>query len=437
MESDRAPLPDGRSAPAAALPIASAGIVGAGTMGTGIAIAFADAGIPSIVIEPDEAQIERATETVAGTFAHQVERGRIGHDEARQRGRSIRFEHDIRALAGVDVAIEAVVERVSVKREVFARLDAVCKPEAILASNTSTLDIDALAAATSRPDRVVGLHFFAPANIMKLLEIVRGRATSPATLATAIALGTTLRKIGVVSANAFGFIGNRMLFDYAREAIRLAEEGVDPARVDAVLKAFGMAMGPFAMFDLTGLDVLWHIVRLHPAAMLVRSRIIDRLHAEQRFGQKTGAGIYRYEQGSREPRPDPMVRDLFRAEAAAAGIAPRDDVTDDEIVQRCVYALINAGAEVIRTGVASRAGDVDLVFVSGYGFPPERGGPMWYADEIGAATVLAGIERLRASHGTAWTPSPLLREIAERGGVFVGPRRPGRVPSPVRGIAVP
>jgi 3-hydroxyacyl-CoA dehydrogenase len=421
----------------AARRIASAGIVGAGTMGTGIAIAFADAGIPSIVIETGAEQRERAKRTVIDTFARHVQRGRMREDEALERTRSIRFANDLRELGGVDVAIEAVFEDLAVKCDVFARLGAVCNPDAILASNTSTLDIDALAAATSRPERVVGLHFFAPANIMKLLEIVRGRATSSQTMATAIALGKTLRKVAVVSANAFGFIGNRMLFDYAREAIALAEEGVDPARVDAVLQAFGMAMGPFAMFDLTGLDVLWRIVAGNPGALRLRSRIVERLSAERRFGQKTGAGIYRYEPGSREPRADPVARELFRREALAAGVAQRDDVTDDEIVQRCIYALINAGADVLRTGVARRAGDIDVAFVHGYGFPPYRGGPMWYADAIGAAAVLAGIDRFRAARGDVWTPSPLLIEVAERGATLAGASAQGGCPPPFVALDLP
>ena len=363
-------------------PIATAGIVGAGTMGTGIAITFASVGIPTVVIEPNDDQIERAKQMVFGMFAHQVQRGRLTQEEAWQRGQSIRFENDLRELADVDLAIEAVFESMPVKLDVFAKLDAICKPAAILATNTSTLDIDAMAAVTKRPGQFVGLHFFAPANIMKLLEIVRGHYTSAETLATAIKLGKTLRKVGVVSANAFGFIGNRMLFDYAREAIELAEEGVDPARIDAVMKAFGMAMGPFAMFDLSGLDVFWHIAQGNPGAIRARSRIVDRLYNEKRLGQKTGAGIYRYVKGSRDPIPDPRTLELFREEAAAAGIAPRPDVGDDEIVQRLTHALIDVGAELLRTGVALRAGDIDIVYVYGYGFPSYRGGPMWYAQEI-------------------------------------------------------
>jgi 3-hydroxyacyl-CoA dehydrogenase len=365
-------------APAHALPIASAGVVGAGTMGTGIAITFANAGIPAVVIEPNDEQIERAKQMVAGTFAQQVRRGRISEDEAQTRGRSIRFERDFAELADADLVIEAVFEDIDVKKNVFAELDAVCKPAAILASNTSTLDIDAMAAMTKRPGKFVGLHFFVPANIMKLLEIVRGSATSPETMATAIALGKRLGKVGVVSANAFGFIGNRMVFDYAREAIGLAEDGVPPERIDRAMKDFGMAMGPFAMMDLSGLDVFWHIQQGNPEALKTRSDIVDRLYREKRFGQKTGAGIYRYENGSREPLPDPVTIELLREEAVKAGIAPRPDVSDAEIVQRLAGALIAAGEDLLRTGVALRPGDIDIVYVYGYGFPAYRGGPMWY-----------------------------------------------------------
>jgi len=366
--------------PAEPVPIERAGVVGAGTMGTGIAIAFASAGIPVVVIEPNGEQIERAKQMVFGMFAHQVQRGRLTQEEAWTRGQSIRFENDYAKLADADLVIEAVFENMDVKLEVCAKLGAVCRPSAILASNTSTLDIDALAAASKRPERFVGLHFFVPANIMRLLEIVRGKDTSPQTMATAIKLAKTLRKVGVVSANAFGFIGNRMLFDYAREAIGLAEEGVPPERIDRAMKDFGFAMGPFAMFDLSGLDVFWHIAQGNPQALANRSAIVDRLYREKRFGQKSGAGIYRYEPGSRVPIPDPVTIELLREEAAKAGIAPRPGVTDAEIVQRLVGALIAAGNDVLRAGVALRPGDIDIVYVYGYGFPAYRGGPMWYPE---------------------------------------------------------
>jgi 3-hydroxyacyl-CoA dehydrogenase len=368
-------------APAQPLPIAGAGIAGAGTMGTGIALTFANAGIPTVVIDPSAEQIERAKQLVSSTYASQVQRGRMTQEEASKRGGSIRFASDYAELAAADIVIEAVFESMDVKKTVFAKLDAICKPTAILASNTSTLDIDAMAAVTKRPGKFVGLHFFVPANIMQLLEIVRGKETSAETMATAIALGKTLRKVGVVSANAFGFIGNRMLFDYAREAIGLAEEGVAPERIDRVMKAFGMAMGPFAMFDLSGIDVFWHIGQGNPDAMRSRSAIVDRLYREKRFGQKTGAGMYRYEKGSREPLPDPVTIELFREEAAKAGIVPRPDVSDAEIVQRLTGALIAVGDALLKTGVALRPGDIDIVYVYGYGFPPYRGGPMWYAEK--------------------------------------------------------
>jgi 3-hydroxyacyl-CoA dehydrogenase len=403
--------------PAEPRTVASAGVVGAGTMGTGIALAFADAGIPTVVVEANDEQIERAKQTVFGTFSYQVQRGRISQDEAWRKGQSIRFESDLHALADADLVIEAVFENIDVKKPLFAQLDGIVKPDAILASNTSTLDIDAMAAMTGRPDRFLGLHFFAPANIMKLLEIVRGAVTSPQTLRTGIALARALRKIGVVSGNAFGFIGNRMVFDYCREAVWLAEEGVVPERVDAVLKEFGMAMGPFAMMDLSGLDVFALIEQGNPEATRRRTNAMAKLVEQKRFGQKTGAGVFRYEKGKREPIPDPAVTALFAAEAERAGIAPRR-VADDEIVARLMYALVNTGAELLRTGIALRAGDIDIAYVYGYGFPPYRGGPMWYADEVGIPAVLAAIEGFREIHGDVWTPSPLLVQLAANGGTL-------------------
>ncbi|MBV8423641.1 MAG: 3-hydroxyacyl-CoA dehydrogenase, partial [Candidatus Eremiobacteraeota bacterium] len=307
-----------------------------------------------------------------------------------------------------DLVIEAVFENMDVKRDVFRKLDAIVKPEAVLASNTSTLDIDAMAAQTKRPELVVGTHFFAPANIMKLLEIVRGKSSSAQTLQTAMALGKKLRKVSVLSGNAFGFIGNRMFFDYSREAIALAEEGVSPSRVDAVMKNFGMAMGPFATFDLSGVDVFWRIQQDRGDAVGKRTNIIDRLYQAGRYGQKTGAGFYKYEKGGREPIADPEVEKLFAEEALAAGIAPRN-VSDEEIVKRLVYALVNVGADLLQSGIALRPGDIDIVFIYGYGFPPHHGGPMWYADEVGVANVVADIKRF------GWDVSPMLAELAQRG----------------------
>ena len=384
-ELSKIPFLPKASEDAGALRISKAGVVGGGTMGTGIAITFANAGIPVTVIEPNGDQIEKARQMVFGMFMHQVQRGRLTQEEAWKRGQSIVFSDDYNELADCDVVIEAVFESMDVKKQVFAKLDEIVKPDAILASNTSTLDIDEMAASTKRPDKFVGLHFFAPANIMKLLEIVRGKQTSPETLATAFKLGKTLRKVSVLSANAFGFIGNRMLFDYAREAVGLAEEGVPPYRIDAAMKNFGFAMGPFAMFDLSGVDVFWHIKQARPDMAAARTLIVDRLYELKRLGQKTGKGFYKYDPavgGGREPIRDEEVEKLFAEVAAQAGIAQNPDITDDEIVKRLTHALIDAGAQLLEDKVALRPGDIDIVYVYGYGFPPHHGGPMWYAKEI-------------------------------------------------------
>jgi len=267
-----------------------------------------------------------------------------------------------------------------------------------------------MAAVTKRPGQFVGLHFFAPANIMKLLEIVRGKDTSPQTLATAVKLGKTLRKVAVVSANQFGFIGNRMFFDYSREAMYLLESGISPSRIDKVMKNFGFAMGPFATFDLSGVDVFWHIQQERAEALgAKRTNIIDRMYEMKRWGQKTGAGFYKYEKGNREPIADPVLEALVKEESAKAGIAPRE-VSDTEIIERLTYALANVGADLLQREVALRPGDEDIVFIYGYGFPPHHGGPMWYADEVGVAKVVARMKEF------GWDVAPLLAEIAQRGG---------------------
>lgn len=368
------------------LEIRSAGVVGGGTMGTGIAIAFANAGIPVTVVEPSAEQVAKARQTIFGMFMHQVKRGRLTQEEAWARGQSIEFTDDYNALADRDLVIEAVFENMAVKKEVFTKLDGIVKPTAILASNTSTLDIDEMASVTKRPAQFLGLHFFAPANIMKLLEIVRGKETLAQTLATAFALAKRLRKVAVLSANAFGFIGNRMFFEYTREAVALAEEGVAPARIDAAMKKFGMAMGPFATFDLSGVDVFWHVAQGRPDLTLARTPILDRMYEQKRLGQKTGKGFYRYADGSREPIRDEEIEKLFSELARAAGVKQNADISDDEIARRIVSALIASGEEILREGVALRPGDVDIVWIYGYGFPPYRGGPMWYSKH---ARVLA------------------------------------------------
>ncbi len=365
--------------PADPLKINTVGVVGGGTMGTGIAIAFANAGIPVTVVEPVSEQIDRAQQMISSMFASQVKRGRLTEEEARKRGQAIAFTGEYAALADCDLVIEAVFENMDVKKEVFVKLDAVVKPGAILASNTSTLDIDEMASVTKRPEQFLGLHFFAPANIMKLLEIVRGKATSAQTLATAFKLAKQLRKVAVLSANAFGFIGNRMFFEYTREAIALAEEGVAPARIDAAMKKFGVAMGPFATFDLSGIDVFWHVAQGRPELTLARTPILDTLYEQKRLGQKTSKGFYTYAGGSREAIRDEEIETLFAELAKKAGVAQNADVSDEEIAQRIVRALIQSGEEILREGVALRSGDIDIVWIYGYGFPGYRGGPMWYA----------------------------------------------------------
>ncbi len=398
--------------------IKSAGVIGAGTMGTGIAITFATAGIPVKVIDSNDEAVEKAKQTVMGMFMYQVQKGKLTQEEAWKRGQSIVFTDDYNELADADVVVEAVFESMDVKRQVFEKLDGIVKPEGILASNTSTLDIDEMASVTKRPEKFVGLHFFVPANIMPLLEIVRGKQTSPQTLATAFKLGKALRKTAVLSANAFGFIGNRMVFDYAKAAGELAEEGVSPARIDGVAKAFGFPMGPFAMGDLSGIDVAWHIAKARPDVAKGRTGVIDRLVEMKRLGQKTMAGYFKYDKAvgkGREPIPDPDIEALFAEEAKKAGIAPRE-VSDAEIRDRLVFALVNRGAYLLEEGVALRSGDIDIVYVYGYGFPPHRGGPMWYADEVGVKHVYDRV----LSFG--WQPAPLLAQIAKDGGTFAAHR---------------
>jgi 3-hydroxyacyl-CoA dehydrogenase len=396
-----------------------AGVVGAGTMGTGIAITFAQAGIPVHVIDSNDDAIDKARQTVLGMFTYQVQKGRLTAEEGWKLAQSIVFTEDYSELADADIVVEAVFENLDVKKQVFKKLDETVKPECILASNTSTLDIDEMASVTKRPDRFLGLHFFVPANIMPLLEIVRGKNTSMQTLATAFKLGKTLHKTAVFSANAFGFIGNRMVLDYVKAAGEMAEWGIAPARVDAVATKFGFAMGPFAMSDLSGIDVGWHIAKARPDLAKGRTNVLDRLVEMNRLGQKTMAGYFKYDSSvgkGREPIPDPAVEALFAEEAKKAGITPRE-FSDREILERLTYALINRGAHLLEEGVALRPGDIDIVYVYGYGFPPHHGGPMWYADEVGVAHVRDRIELF------GWEPAPLLHRIASANGKFADYRR--------------
>ena len=402
--------------------IATAAVVGAGTMGTGIAMVFANAGIPVAVLDVDPAQVERGRKNVASTYEGQVKKGRITAEKAAELTQAIRFATGYAEIANVDLVVEAVFESMSVKKDVFAALDAALKPGAILASNTSTLDLDEIASVTGRPGDVLGLHFFAPANIMQLLEVVRGSQTAPGALATAMTLAKKLKKKGVLSGNAFGFIGNRMLFDYIREASFLVEEGATPAQVDAAIRAFGFPMGPFAMSDLSGIDVFYKISQEAPKTTYRRSEIADRLYELGRYGQKTGSGFFKYEPGDRKPQRDEEAERLLALESERLGIVRRTDITDDEIVRRCMFALVNAGAQLLGDGIALRPGDEDIVWVYGYGFPWYHGGPMWWADTVGAKTIYDQIVAWRASLGEHWVPAPKLAEAAENGSFAPRPK---------------
>jgi 3-hydroxyacyl-CoA dehydrogenase len=395
--------------------IKHAAVVGAGTMGTGIAMVFANAGIPVSVIDVNPEQVERGKKNVSDTYESQAKKGKLTPEKLKERVESVTFVTDYSAIADADLVIEAVFESMAVKKEVFAALDKAVKRDAILASNTSTLDIDEIANSTTRPEQVVGLHFFAPANIMQLLEIVRGAKTSGETLTTSVALAKKLKKKGVISGNAFGFIGNRMLFDYAREASFLLEEGATPWQVDKAIRNFGFPMGPFAMSDLSGIDVFYKIRQEAADPGYRQSDIGIRLYELGRLGQKTGRGYFIYEPGARKPTRDPEVEGLIEEESKRLGITRRT-ITDEEIVNRCMYALVNQGAELLGTGIALRPGDEDIAWLFGYGFPWFQGGPMWWADTVGTKKIYDQIVEWQKTLGKHWVPAPRLKEAAEKGG---------------------
>jgi len=322
--------------------------------------------------------------------------------------------------ADADIVVEAVFERMDVKEDMFRKLDAIVQQGAILATNTSTLDVDRIAAATTRPQDVIGTHFFSPANVMRLLEVVRGRKTAPDVLATTMKLGKALRKVPVVSGVCDGFIGNRMLEKYGQQSLFLIEEGATPAQVDAALARWGMAMGPFTMYDMAGNDIGWEIRkrRAQERPDMVYSRFADRICEKGWFGQKSGRGWYRYEKGSRKPIPDPEVEAMLSQYRQELKISPRK-IPDDEIVERCIYALVNEGARILEEGIALRASDIDMVYLTGYGFPPYRGGPMFYADQVGLENVLSSIKKFQAGYqGAQWQPAPLLVKLAKEGKRF-------------------
>jgi 3-hydroxyacyl-CoA dehydrogenase len=401
------------------IPIKSAAVVGAGTMGGGIAMVLANAGIPVLLKDADQAALDRGLATIQSNYANSVKRGRFTPQDAEERFKRITPTLSYDDFAKVDLIIDAVFEGMALKKEVFKELDRVCKPGAILASNTSTLNIDEIASATARPASVIGTHFFSPANVMRLLEIVRGKATSKEVIATCMQLSKSLGKIGVLVGNCRGFVGNRMFGPYRREAQFLVEEGASIAAVDKALADFGMAMGPLATGDLAGLDVGWRIRKeyRHLEKPGIRQPIIeDNLCELGRFGQKTGAGWYQYDE-QRRAMPDPAVDELIRKWVTEAKI-PQREISPAEIVDRCIYALVNEGARILEEGYALRASDIDIIYLNGYGFPAYRGGPMWYADTVGLKQVLARISEFHRQHGEIWQPAPLLARLAEPGKTF-------------------
>ncbi len=402
------------------IPIRRAAIVGAGTMGGGIAMTYANAGIPVLLKEVNQEVLDRGLATIKKNYASTVQKGRLTQQQMDERLARIEPTLTFDRFAEADIVVEAVFEGMALKKQVFAVLDKVARPDAILASNTSTLNIDEIASATGRPRQVIGHHFFSPANVMKLLEIVRGKHSSPEVIATSMDLAKRLSKVGVLVGNCRAFVGNRMFDPYIREAQFLVEEGAKIEEVDAALTAFGMAMGPLAVLDLAGLDVGWRVRKeggfvQPPGRPAYRAE--DRLCELGHFGQKTGAGWYRYEGGLRAPTPNPEAARFAEEAAREAGIVPHA-VAPDEIVERAVYALVNEGARILEDGIALRAGDIDIIYIYGYGFPPYRGGPMWYADTVGLKAVYDRIRQFEQQHGTRWTPAPLLTKLAESGKTF-------------------
>jgi len=398
-------------------------IVGAGTMGGGIAMACANAGIEVRLRDATAAGLEAGMNAVRRNYAASVKRGRMTEAAVAERMARIQPQLDAAGFDEADLVIEAVFENMELKRKIFAELNQVTRPGCVLATNTSTLDIDAIASVTSRPQRVIGLHFFSPANVMRLLEIVRGGATSPEVVATALGLAKRLGKVGVVVRNLPGFVGNRMMFPYMYETQFLVEEGATPEQVDRVLTRWGMAMGMFAVDDMAGLDVAWRVrqeLGHFSDPMQRRPLVADQLYELGRYGQKTGKGWFRYSPdlgGGRTPIPDPDVLDLIALTATNAGILRRT-ISDEEIEERAIYALINEGARVLEDGGALRASDIDVVYVNGYGFPGWRGGPMFYADRVGLRQICDRIADFHRDLGPRWEPAPLLARLAREGRTF-------------------
>ena len=403
-------------------PIAKVGVIGAGTMGGGITMSLINAGLPVVLLETKQDALDRGLANIRRNYQGALRKGTLTEASLAQRLALITPTLDYALMADVDLVIEAVFESMEVKRQVFQTLDGLVRKGAILASNTSALNLDDIANFTQRPQDVIGLHFFSPANVMRLLEVVRGAKTAKDVLATAMRLSKTMGKVAVVSGVCDGFIGNRMLARYGAAAHDLLMAGALPQQVDAALQDFGMAMGPFRVGDLAGLDIGWALRKRRAAEFPDRdfSNVSDVLCEAGRFGQKTSAGWYRYEPGSRHPIPDPKVTAIIEQYRRQKGITPRN-VGAQEIVERCIYALINEGARIIEDGIAQRASDIDLVYLNGYGFPAYRGGPMFFADQTGLHDIARALQNIAAQPGTdssVWTPAPLLTRLAREGQTF-------------------
>ncbi len=402
-----------------AAPVNRVGIIGAGTMGGGIAMACANAGISVRLTDTSQEALDRGIATIRKNYDVSVKRGRFTPAMVEERMKRISPQVGYDAFGDLDLIVEAVFENMALKTQIAGSVASLGKPEQVFATNTSTLDIDEIAAATGRAPSVLGLHFFSPANVMRLVEIVRGKATSPETLATAMAVAKKLGKVGVVVGNGPGFVGNRMMFPYMYEAQFLVEDGATPQQVDDALTGFGMAMGMFAVDDMAGLDVAWRVRQelnqfSEPGAR--KPLVADRLCEMGRFGQKTGRGWYLYGD-DRKPQPDPEVLALIEQLAVANGIRRRS-FTNEEIIERTIYALINEGARVLDEGYALRAADIDVIYTNGYGFPAWRGGPMFYADRVGLKKIYDRVSAFHQELGQRWAPAPLLAKLAKEGTTF-------------------
>ena len=398
-------------------PIHTAAVVGSGTMGGGIAMLFANAGIPVLVLDQDEKNLKRGMGVIETNYQMMVDRGRMLSEQKDTVMGLITPTLTYGDLSEVDIVVEAVYENLDLKQEIFKSLDTHTNENAILASNTSGLDIDAIASITNRPKKVVGTHFFSPANIMRLLEVVRGEESSDETMATVMALGKKMNKAAVVSLNAPGFIGNRMLSGYTYQANMLLLEGALPNQVDNALESFGMSMGPFRMMDLVGLDLGWRARKLANIESPVVNKISDALCELEKFGQKNGKGFYNYSEGSRAPNPAPENEDIYESISKESNIVRRE-ISDKEIIDRCILALVNEGAQILAEGVAQRSGDLDIVYINGYGFPIWRGGPMFYANKLGLDEVVTKLKEFSTMDHDFWKPAPLLEKLATEGQFF-------------------